>query len=66
MFDLDWADPLLYDLGINADAIPLESGIRRVLDLRSAPEFQPTTACRARPGMVEVTSDVEVFRKPVR
>jgi len=46
-FDLDWTDPLLYDLVINTEAVTLESGVRQVLALAAAPEFQPTEASRA-------------------
>ncbi|MGH7322926.1 MAG: cytidylate kinase family protein [Candidatus Rokuibacteriota bacterium] len=47
IFDLDWTDPLLYDLVINTEAVTLESGVRQVLALAEAPEFQPTEASRA-------------------
>lgn len=47
MFDVDWTDPLLYDLVINTEAVSLGSGIRQVLALASAPEFQPTPESRA-------------------
>jgi len=47
MFDLDWTDPLLYDLVINTEAVSLESGVRQVLALVAAPEFQPTAESRA-------------------
>ncbi|PYM67769.1 MAG: hypothetical protein DMD79_00305 [Candidatus Rokuibacteriota bacterium] len=47
-FDRDWTDPLLYDLVINTEAVSLEAGVRQVLELATAPEFQPTEATRAR------------------
>ncbi len=50
MFELDWADPLLYDLVINTEAVSLESGVRQVRELRAAPEFQPTPASRVSLG----------------
>jgi cytidylate kinase len=46
IFDLDWTDPLLYDLVINTEAVTLESGVRQVLALVEAPEFQPTLESR--------------------
>ena len=46
-FDLDWTDPLLYDLVINTESVTLESGVRQVLTLASASEFQPTEESRA-------------------
>lgn len=47
ILDLDWTDPLLYDLVINTEAVTLESGVRQVLALAAAPEFQPTEESRA-------------------
>jgi cytidylate kinase len=47
LFDADWTDPLLYDLVINTEAVRLETGVRQVLALVGAPEFQATDATRA-------------------
>jgi cytidylate kinase len=47
VFELDWTDPLLYDLVINTETVTVESGVRQVLDLVEAPEFQPTPESRA-------------------
>lgn len=47
LFDLDWTDPLLYDLVINTEAVTPESGVRQVLALAAAPEFQATEESRA-------------------
>lgn len=122
LFDVDWTDPILYDLVINTGAVTLESGVRQLLALAAAPEFQPTEASRADlrnqalsarvratlkataataavdvdvrategrlllggvvgseeereavdtvargvPGVVALTSDVKIFRRPVR
>lgn len=46
MFDVEWADPLLYDLTINTGHASLETGVAQVLSLVQAPEFQPTEASR--------------------
>ncbi len=46
MFEADWADPLLYDLVINTDAVTTATAVRQVLDLVAAPEFQPTPDSR--------------------
>jgi osmotically-inducible protein OsmY len=46
MFDVDWTDPLLYDLVINTEAVTVASAVRHVLDLVGAPEFQPSPASR--------------------
>ncbi|MGH7267007.1 MAG: AAA family ATPase, partial [Candidatus Rokuibacteriota bacterium] len=48
LFEIEWTDPLLYDLVINTEAVTVESGVRQVLALVEAPEFQPTEASRAR------------------
>ncbi len=47
MFEADWTDPLLYDLVINTEAVSLDTGVREVLALAAAPEFQPTAESRA-------------------
>lgn len=46
IFDVDWRDPLLYDLVLNTEALTVASGVRQVLELVAAPEFQPTEASR--------------------
>jgi cytidylate kinase len=48
MFEVDWTDPLLYDLVVNTEAVTVASAVRQVLDLVAAPEFQPTEASRQR------------------
>lgn len=47
MFDVDWTDPVLYDLVINTEAVSLPSGVAQVLALAAALEFQPTPESRA-------------------
>ena len=47
MFDLDWSDPLLYDLVVNTERMGLESSVRQVVTLAEAVEFQPSAASRA-------------------
>jgi cytidylate kinase len=47
LFTVDWTDPLLYDLVINTEAVTLETGVKHVLDLAAAPEFQPSEESRA-------------------
>ncbi len=47
IFDVDWTDPLLYDLVINTEAVTLAAAVRQVLTLAAAPEFQPTEESRA-------------------
>jgi hypothetical protein len=46
MFDVDWTDPLLYDLVINTGAVSSATAVEQVLGLVSAREFRPTDASR--------------------
>jgi len=46
MFDVDWTDPLLYDLVINTETIGVMTAVGQVLELVAAEEFQPTPASR--------------------
>ncbi len=46
MFDVDWTDPLLYDLVINTGAVGVATAVGQVLGLAGATEFQPTAASR--------------------
>jgi cytidylate kinase len=46
MFDVDWTDPLLYDLVVNTGAVSVSTAVGQVLALAAAPEFQPTDASR--------------------
>lgn len=41
-FEVEWADPLLYDLTINTDKVSLATGVAQVRTLVETPEFQPT------------------------
>ena len=47
IFDLDWTDPLLYDLVINTAFVTLPAAVQQVLILATAPEFEPTAESRA-------------------
>jgi cytidylate kinase len=46
MFDVDWTDPLLYDLVVNTEAIGVATAVGQILDLVRAAEFQPTEVSR--------------------
>ncbi|HJR50233.1 MAG TPA: cytidylate kinase family protein [Gemmatimonadales bacterium] len=46
MFDVDWTDPLLYDLVINTGVVAVRTAVGQVLALAAAPEFQATEASR--------------------
>lgn len=46
MFDVDWTDPLLYDLVINTEAVAPMTAVGQVVGLVAAAEFQPTAASR--------------------
>lgn len=41
-FDVEWGDPLLYDLIINTERMPLETAVAQIISLLQSPEFQPT------------------------
>lgn len=41
-FDVEWADPLRYDLVINTETVGVETGATQLVALASGPEFQPT------------------------
>lgn len=47
LFDVDWSEPLLYDLVINTDAVTVETAVGQLVALARAAEFQPTEASRA-------------------
>jgi cytidylate kinase len=47
LFDVNWSDPLLYDLVINTDAVTVETAVGQLVALARAAEFQPTEASRA-------------------
>jgi cytidylate kinase len=46
MFDVDWTDPLLYDLVINTETIGVMTAVEQVLGLVASAELQPTRASR--------------------
>jgi hypothetical protein len=46
MFDVDWTDPLLYDLVINTETIEVMTAVEQVLGLVASAELQPTRASR--------------------
>ncbi|MGH7407004.1 MAG: cytidylate kinase family protein [Candidatus Methylomirabilales bacterium] len=45
-FEVDWRDPLQYDLTVNTERLSLEAGTEQVLRLAERPEFTPTDASR--------------------
>ena len=47
VFDVEWTDPLLYDLVINTERVTLETGVQQLLALAASSEFQPTDESRA-------------------
>jgi cytidylate kinase len=46
-FDVNWGDPLLYDLVLNTDRISVESCVQQIRALIERPEFRETEASRA-------------------
>jgi hypothetical protein len=46
-FEVEWADPLLYDLTLSTDRFTVESGADLICHLLGGPQWQPTEASRA-------------------
>jgi cytidylate kinase len=46
LFDVNWADPALYDLVLNTEKLSFEAGVELILDLLRRPEFAATDASR--------------------
>jgi len=46
-FDLDWNDPLLYDLVLSTERLSVDAGTDLLCRLLARPEWQPTDASRA-------------------
>jgi cytidylate kinase len=46
-FEVEWADPLLYDLTLTTDRFSVESGAELICHLLGRPEWQPTDVSRA-------------------
>ena len=46
-FGVTWGDPLLYDLVLNTDRLPVETCARQIAALAQRPEFAETDASRA-------------------
>jgi hypothetical protein len=46
LFDVDWEDPLLYDLVLNTERVTVDTAVRQVLALAEAAEYQPTVESR--------------------
>ena len=47
-FEVEWSDPLLYDLTINTGNVSVEAAAALITNLAAAPAFQPTEASRRR------------------
>ncbi|MBI3013898.1 MAG: cytidylate kinase family protein [Candidatus Tectomicrobia bacterium] len=47
-FDVQWGDPLLYDLVVNSERVPPDLAVQQILELARHPEFQPTEDSRAK------------------
>jgi len=46
-FELEWADPLIYDLTLTTDRFTVESGAAMICHLLGRPEWQPTEVSRS-------------------
>jgi cytidylate kinase len=47
-FEVEWSDPLLYDLTVNTGTVSVEAAVALIINLAAAPELQPTEASRRR------------------
>ena len=47
-FDVQWGDPLLYDLVINTERVSPDLAVQQILELARHPDFQLTEASRAK------------------
>jgi cytidylate kinase len=62
-FDVDWRDPLRYDLTVNTERLSLEVGTEQVLRLAERPEFSPTEASRRTLGDLHLAARVRAVLK---
>ena len=46
LYDVDWADPALYDVGINTEKLSTEAGVDLIIGLLHRPELAATEASR--------------------
>jgi hypothetical protein len=47
-FGVTWGDPTLYDLTLNTDRLTIESCVQQIQQLLTRPEFEETSASRAK------------------
>jgi cytidylate kinase len=65
-FEVEWADPLLYDLTINTGKLSLAAAVAQVTRLAEAPEFQPTETSRRRLENLALAARVRAMLKSQR
>lgn len=65
-FDVEWADPLHYDLTINTGKLSLGAAVAQVTRLAEAPEFQPTETSRRRLENLALAAKVRAMLKSQR
>jgi cytidylate kinase len=46
LFDVDWADPALYDLVVNTEKLTSEAGVELIVGILARPELAPSEASR--------------------
>lgn len=62
-FDVDWRDPLQYDLTLNTERVSLEAGAEQILRLVERPEFSPTDASRRQLADLHLAARVKAVLK---
>jgi cytidylate kinase len=62
-FDLEWRDPLLYDLVINTERVSPATAVRHLVTVAGAPEFQATPDSRASLGERALAASVRAHLK---
>lgn len=62
-FEVDWRDPLCYDLTLNTERLSLEAGAEQVLRLAERPEFRPTDASRRTLADLHLAAKVKAVLK---
>ncbi len=63
LFDVDWRNPLLYDLVLNTAKIPVEDCVATIAELTRRPAFQETEDSRARLADLQLEAKIRTALK---
>ncbi len=63
LFDVDWQNPLLYDLVLNTASVPVEDCVATIADLSRRPAFQETDVSRARLADLQLEAKIRTALK---